>query len=70
MKPDLSRWREDVALLESEHRRLRATVAALDSRRLSGRLGRSWTVAQTIEGVAAHDLYHAGQVGLIKRMIP
>lgn len=69
-KPDPTRWREDVALLEREHLRLRATVAALDLRLLSGRLGRSWTVAQTIEGVAAHDLYHAGQVGLIKRMTP
>lgn len=69
-KPDASRWRADVALLEGEHRRLRAAVAALDPRRLSRRLGRSWTVAQTIEGVTAHDLYHAGQVGLIKRMIP
>ena len=69
-RPDASRWREDMALLESEHRRLRTAVASLDPRRLSRRLGRSWTVAQTIEGVAAHDLYHAGQIGLIKRMVP
>jgi len=69
-RPDTSRWREDMALLESEHRRLRTAVASLDPRRLSRRLGRSWTVAQTVEGVAAHDLYHAGQIGLIKRMIP
>jgi uncharacterized damage-inducible protein DinB len=69
-RPDVSRWREDVALLESEHRRLRTVVESLDPRRLSRRLGRSWTVAQTVEGVAAHDLYHAGQIGLIKRMAP
>ncbi len=69
-KPDASRWKEDVALLEDEHRRLRSIVAALHRRRLSQRIGRTWTVAQTIEGVAAHDLYHAGQIGLIKRMLP
>jgi uncharacterized damage-inducible protein DinB len=69
-KPDARQWKDDVALLEDAHRRLRAAVATLDRRRLTRRLGRGWTVAQTIEGIAAHDLYHAGQIGLIKRMLP
>lgn len=54
-------WRADVALLVDEHRRLRAVVEALDERSLS-------TNARLIRGIAAHDLYHAGQIQLLKRL--
>ena len=59
----------DLKLLKSCHRELRATVAALDPARLGERLkGKGWTLAETIAGVAAHDLSHAGQVALLKRL--
>ena len=29
----------------------------------------TWTNAEQIHGVAAHDLYHAGQIQLIKRLM-
>jgi hypothetical protein len=29
-----------------------------------------WTYAEEIHGVAAHDLYHTGQIQLIKRLMP
>lgn len=54
-------WRADVALLVDEHRRLRAVVEALDERSLS-------TNVTLIRGIAAHDLYHAGQIQLLKRL--
>ena len=62
-------WRRLVALLLDEHRALRAAVAAFDPPRLHRRAPASrYTSAALIEGVAAHDLYHAGQVQLLKRL--
>ncbi len=56
-------------LLIAEHRRLRETIAALPERALAKRLaGKRYTAAFTIRGIAAHDLYHAGQIQLIKRL--
>ena len=62
-------WRDEVRLLVAEHRRLRETIAALPERALERRLeGKRYTAAFTIRGIAAHDLYHAGQIQLIKRL--
>lgn len=62
-------WRRDLALLLDEHASLVETVAALPPSRLDRSLpGGAWTTAALIRGAAAHDLYHAGQVQLIKRL--
>lgn len=62
-------WRRDVALLKTEHRKLRAVVARLPTRLLTVKGGRGrWTNAEMIHGIAMHDLYHAGQIQLIKRL--
>jgi hypothetical protein len=62
-------WRHDVALLDGMHRSLRASVAALSRRDLDGRpAGSTVTVFALLSGVAAHDLYHAGQIQLLKRL--
>jgi hypothetical protein len=62
-------WRADVALLESAHRTLREAVASLTTDQLDRR-PRGSTVSHfdIIAGIAAHDLYHAGQIQLIKRL--
>jgi len=61
-------WERDVALLDAQHRALREAVAAFPSRRWSQRApGSPFTYAAIVRGVAAHDLYHAGQIQLIKR---
>lgn len=52
-------WRADLALLDQQHRRLRETVALLSPASLRAHL-------RLIYGVAAHDLYHAGQIRLLK----
>ena len=66
---DEQAWAADVRLLIAEHRRLRETIAALPERALDQRLkGKRYTAAFTIRGIAAHDLYHAGQIQLIKRL--
>jgi hypothetical protein len=62
-------WRADLALLDETHRRLRAAVAGLDPARLhTTRAGRRYTQTALIRGIAAHDVYHAGQIQLLKRL--
>ena len=62
-------WRDTLALLTREHRVLRNTIAALKDADLARRVGRGQdTVGGLVRGVAAHDLYHAGQIRLIQRL--
>jgi hypothetical protein len=62
-------WRQDVALLDQMHRRLREAAAGLSGRDLGRKpKGSTVTVFALLSGVAAHDLYHAGQIQLLKRL--
>ena len=61
-------WKADLALLERTHRELRAAVAALPAARLRARVQGKRTAAWLLSGIAAHDLYHAGQIQLIRRL--
>jgi hypothetical protein len=62
-------WKDAVALLVREHRRLREAVAALPATALDKvTKGGRGTNVRVIRGVAAHDLYHAGQIQLLKRL--
>jgi len=60
-------WRKDVALLDAMHESLRETVAQLSTAELE-QVPRGSKVSNfaVISGVAAHDLYHAGQIQLLK----
>jgi uncharacterized damage-inducible protein DinB len=58
----------DLALLGEEHERLREAVAAFPPGRLDEPIGKPWTPAQLIQGATAHDLYHTGQIQLLKRL--
>ncbi|HJS46639.1 MAG TPA: DinB family protein [Gemmatimonadales bacterium] len=61
-------WKRDLELLATEHRLLRETIAGLRPGALDGSVaGRRR--ARMIRGIAAHDLYHAGQVSLTKRVV-
>ena len=63
-------WRADLRLLDAMHRELRAAVRGHAPRaRSSTRLpGSKVTRLRLITGVAAHDLYHAGQIQLLKKL--
>ena len=66
---DEGQWREDLEILHQEHRLLRASVVVLPSKRLDQRVGNTaHDHARLIYGVASHDLYHTGQISLIKRL--
>ncbi len=66
-RPDAAAWRSDLALLDDAHEKLRAAVAAFPARRLGERRGQS-TAARLIYGIAAHDVYHAGQIRLLIKL--
>ncbi len=53
-------WKNDLEILAQEHKLLRETVASLNH----------FTEAQRhlIRGAAAHDLYHAGQIRLLRKL--
>ena len=62
-------WRSDVALLDHMHRSLRAAVAKLSASELHRTpRGRSVSNFALLSGIAAHDLYHAGQIQLLKKL--
>jgi hypothetical protein len=62
-------WAQDIRLLESQHHALRDAVAALDPAALVRKPdGSAVTLAFLVRGIAAHDLYHAGQIQLLKRL--
>jgi len=54
-------WKRDVGALEAVHQRLRQAV--LRAVRIDAQ------VRWMIQGAAAHDLYHAGQIRLLRRLI-
>lgn len=65
----LAEWRADLALLEAEHDRLRDAVAAFPASRWNRKSPRKpFTFAGLVRGIAAHDLYHAGQIQLLRRL--
>jgi uncharacterized damage-inducible protein DinB len=66
--PGRRAWERDVDLLVGEHRQLRTVVASLTARDLDRPSGGTVTTASLVRGIIAHDLYHAGQIQLLKRL--
>jgi hypothetical protein len=63
-------WRADVALLDGEHQRLKAAVSALQPEYLDRPAQGSKTSARRmIAGIAFHDVYHAGQIQSLKKLL-
>jgi hypothetical protein len=55
-------WSKDKKILEQEHRALRATVAKVL------RTSRGTKFLNQLYGMAFHDIYHAGQIRLLRRL--
>ncbi|GMU23074.1 MAG: hypothetical protein AMXMBFR13_31570 [Phycisphaerae bacterium] len=69
VEPTREAWGSDLRLLEEMHRTLRTVVAALPADQLhvvpDGCKVSNFVL---IAGVASHDVYHAGQIQLLKRL--
>jgi uncharacterized damage-inducible protein DinB len=62
-------WSAERALLEREHRALRRAVAKLSAASLWRPLpGSRRTALREIAGAALHDVYHTGQIQLVKAL--
>jgi DinB superfamily len=63
-------WRAERDILDREHRALRAVVAAFAPGRLRSPLSgmRNRTALREIAGIALHDVYHTGQIQLVKAL--
>jgi len=67
--PDEKAWKEDLALLGRMHRELREAVEGLSDEILDQiPPGSKTRFDDLISGVAFHDIYHAGQIQLLKRL--
>jgi uncharacterized damage-inducible protein DinB len=65
-------WRAVLAQVRRVHEELVAAVAALPDSRLSdlvpGKQGAHYNFYYMVHGVVQHELYHAGQIALLKKM--
>lgn len=61
-------WRKAVAATKRTHETLVRTVAALPESRLRDRVpGKRYDFYHLLHGIAQHELYHAGQVAVLKK---
>lgn len=67
--PTEKAWRADLALLDEQHRRLRDAIRGLPPKRLHEKSrGSRYEAATLVYGIAHHDVYHTGQIQLLKRL--
>ena len=68
-EPTTKAWKADLHLLETWHDRLQRDVLALDPQTLDRPRGKAdHTPARLVSSSAFHDVYHAGQIRLLRRM--
>jgi uncharacterized damage-inducible protein DinB len=61
-------WKKTVAHLKKTHAALIKTVTTLPDRRLRERVpGKKYDIYFMLHGVAQHELYHAGQIAILKK---
>jgi len=54
--------------LEGAHEKLRGSIATLDPERLDQKVpGKPYSIYFMLDGVIQHNLYHAGQIALLKK---
>ena len=63
-------WETTIAALKDGHRKLRESVARLDESRLDAPILQGMSsVYATLHGAVQHDLYHAGQIAVLKKAV-
>jgi uncharacterized damage-inducible protein DinB len=67
-KPTTTAWRKAIAATKRTHNTLVKTVAGLPDSRLGDRVpGKRYDFYQMLHGIAQHELYHAGQIAILKK---
>lgn len=62
-------WRKTVAAARRTHDRLVKIVAGLPDSRLRDRVpGKRYDFSHMLHGIAQHELYHAGQIAILKKI--
>ncbi len=68
-RPDNKAWKLDLELLTDQHKLLRQAIIDFPPSKLYSALPKSKVkYIHLIYGISSHDLYHAGQIQLLKRM--
>ncbi len=63
-------WKSTLAALEAGNRRLRAAIAQMTDEQLRARVpGKEASFYGELHGIVQHDLYHAGQIALLKKAL-
>jgi len=63
-------WRVTVQDLEQGHRALREAIMQQDEARLEEMVsGKGYSVYTMLHGIIQHDLYHAGQIAVLKKAL-
>jgi uncharacterized damage-inducible protein DinB len=63
-------WRKAIAHARRTHNLLVKTVAALPDSRLRDRVpGKKYDFYHMLHGVVQHELYHAGQIAILKKLV-
>jgi uncharacterized damage-inducible protein DinB len=61
-------WKKAVDHVKQAHKQLLRTVEALPDQRLTEQVpGKTYNIRFMLEGVAQHELYHAGQIAILKK---
>lgn len=68
LEPTVAAWRSDLELLDREHSQLLGAVERLSDQDLGQSVGKGLVAFQLIQGIAFHDVYHAGQIRLLRKM--
>lgn len=76
-EPTEARWQEALTSLDSAHKALVAAVRTLPDAKLyeptndtrSGPLGTGVSYYVLLHGIVQHDVYHAGQISLLKKAV-
>jgi len=67
-RPTEASWRKAIAHAKRTHELLVKTVASLPESRLRERVpGKKYDFYHLLHGVAQHELYHAGQIAILKK---
>jgi uncharacterized damage-inducible protein DinB len=67
-KPTEAAWRRAIAQMKRTHNTLVKTVAKLPDSRLRDRVpGKKYDFRFMLHGVVQHELYHAGQIAVLKK---